>query len=458
MPRDLLTPILDDDLRNVHYFNGRILYAEDLVREQATQRRQREFLGRLTGEGVAYGLQVSLAAGGSPPRTVTIEPGLALNREGALLHLSEKVQLDIAPEIAPPPAEDSLFRKCGIETAIPDGLGPYVLVVSPAAQFMGRTPSVGIGDRGVSRQCGRRFVVDGVQFRLLHLDVEDGLPVPESMQPQLRELILKPDPTEAEAARLRNLLAHWCLGTASAPNAFARDLYPMLARGDTEVVGYGPLDALRSPAPGAETGRLDDCDVPLALLYWTGAGIRFVDMWAVRRRLHRATAPDAPPAPGLARRRAENEAAFLQFQGQIDSLVGPTAATLPLERVDAVNYFRYLPAAGVLPVLRRPPGAPDDLRFFVGRTRREPVFIEGPRLAWLLDQSFAFPPFDTSELELIWLYRVRENRHDPGAAAVPYLVFTSGHVPFVGDPLYDVGRWDYGNYGPGVFNSIAFGG
>src|SRR5690606_14055898 len=144
-----------DSLRSIHYFNGRVLYAEDLRREQDTNRRQHDLLGALHGEGVAYGLEVSLAAGETLPRTVTIQPGLALNRKGQLLHLARQIDLTIAPEVTPQTVEGAVFGDCRhATTALPEGLGPYLLVVSPAADYAERVPHVGIGDGGVSKSCG----------------------------------------------------------------------------------------------------------------------------------------------------------------------------------------------------------------------------------------------------------------------------------------------------------------
>jgi hypothetical protein len=52
---------------------------------------------------------------------------------------------------------------------------------------------------------------------------------------------------------------------------------------------------------------------------------------------------------------------------------------------------------------------------------------------------------------MVWDYRVRENA-DPNATPAgrpgpgPYLVFGSGHLPYLGDPHFDVNRWDYCNW------------
>jgi hypothetical protein len=45
----------------------------------------------------------------------------------------------------------------------------------------------------------------------------------------------------------------------------------------------------------------------------------------------------------------------------------------------------------------------------------------------------------------------------PGAPPQMYVVFTSGHLPFMGDAQYDLSRWDYSNYGPIVAGTLIGG-
>jgi hypothetical protein len=51
---------------------------------------------------------------------------------------------------------------------------------------------------------------------------------------------------------------------------------------------------------------------------------------------------------------------------------------------------------------------------------------------------------------MLWVYRVRENWQVADGALTtglqPYLIFSSGHMAYMGDPHYDVNRWDYSNY------------
>jgi len=52
---------------------------------------------------------------------------------------------------------------------------------------------------------------------------------------------------------------------------------------------------------------------------------------------------------------------------------------------------------------------------------------------------------------LVWVYRVRENRQRVLSDAVagptqPYLIFTTGHMAYLGDAHFDVNRWDFSNF------------
>ncbi len=55
----LQQPILDGGIRSINFFNGRLLSARDLTREQSANREADRRLGQAIGEGIAYGLEVS---------------------------------------------------------------------------------------------------------------------------------------------------------------------------------------------------------------------------------------------------------------------------------------------------------------------------------------------------------------------------------------------------------------
>src|SRR5689334_12403521 len=95
--RQLSEIILDGGIRSVKFFNGRLLSGEDLSKEQEAQRVERRRLGQAIGSGVVSGLDVTEAAGISTNAApvLSITSGLAINREGQTLALSDGINLSL---------------------------------------------------------------------------------------------------------------------------------------------------------------------------------------------------------------------------------------------------------------------------------------------------------------------------------------------------------------------------
>src|SRR5688572_25346209 len=269
----------DTELRHINFFNGRLLTAEDLSDEQNANRSRARHLGRAVGAGIAYGLQVDIAQGGpSEEAIVEILEGLAVNRAGQTLRLACTQTISL---VTPPTAgteDQCVFSDCA---DLPSGLtlagqGYYVLTIAPASKKDSLAPVSGLGNR--LAECNSRYLVDGVQFRLLPMSVVAG----------------------STDERARNEIAYQC---------FAFN------------VGNGltaALNAATEPLYGLETlvpsGRLTEYDVPLAVIQLTDAGINLIDVWAARRRI---TRPDSSQPWNYFvgdRRISEGEAMFLQFQ------------------------------------------------------------------------------------------------------------------------------------------------
>lgn len=339
--RFLDLPIFDQGIANPRFFNGRVLTAGDLQDEQEANRRQRRQLGQGLGAGIVHGLEVVLihdGADGQAP-VVSVAPGLAFNGEGQAVALPVPVEaLVLEPFKEAPPAEAGLFHPCALGVAsTPKASGIVLLTAAPASTPEGQAPLRGFND-GKILGCGSRFDKEGVRFRTVTL-APDTLKkwVGAETLAALKSYSGKDDPVSV--SRLRNRLAHAFLGSEELA-LFWRD--PLATPAGA---GYGLLDRLRAdPA-----GPLDGCEVPLALLYATSKGVRFLDMWAVRRRLivdplSAGLGPAAAPR-GL----AEAEAAFFQFQDQLADLakeVKPAAVS----SLKAADYFDFLPPAGYLPL------------------------------------------------------------------------------------------------------------
>jgi hypothetical protein len=310
----ILSASFADGLRMPHFVNGRLLSAEDLKAEQDATLSRLASLGAAAGYGVIDGLMVTQAGATS----VAVAPGSGLNREGQLVRLPGGLTLPLAPETAATQLVDEAdrFVACKLDTggaAAPVADGAYLLTVVPASRLEGLAPLQPAAQSKLPGGCAGKWEVDGLQFKIIRLGFSAG---------------------GSTGQNRRNLLAHWAYGTV-ARRALARNPF---AFSET----YGGLDAL-SPAD------LTPCDLPLAVFYWQGGSIEFVDAWPARRRLIRPAALSGWQGLLGDRRLAEAEARFMQFQGQIDMLMQGNPAA-----VRATDHFRYLPPAGFLPVRPNP--------------------------------------------------------------------------------------------------------
>lgn len=297
--------IIHSELRHIKFFNGRLLTGGDLEDEQSAQHAHSRHLGEAIGEGVAFGLQVTPPDASSPDGPiVSVTAGIAVNRAGQTLRLEceQRVALTRSPD---PVAKDAcIFDDCdpaGAGTTLASGAGYYLLTIRPASRPDGKAPVSGLGNAPAI--CNSRFVAEGVKFRLFRL-----LNVPADSTP-----------------RARSLLSRACFGLAP-------DISPGGWPGSLPT-RYGWETLL---PPGFER----DHEVPLAVLEWKQSGLGFLKRWPVRRRIASASAVDNWSYFTSARRVAEGEAMFLDFQ---DDLATVGAAGF------AGVHFSFLPPGGVLP-------------------------------------------------------------------------------------------------------------
>ncbi|WP_213982417.1 hypothetical protein [Sphingomonas sp. dw_22] len=413
MPTDVLQldePVVADAIRTVNFFNGRLLTGGDLGREQQARRGALARLGSALGDGVAHGLDISPASNVAPgnPPAITVQPGLAINRNGTALGLTSPAT--IALDRTAPPTENSiacLFDDC--DTAGPGdyvgGQGLYLLVIAPAFVSEGRAQVSGMAD--ADRRCAYDATVEAVRFRLIRIAPEDyGVP--------------------GSGANFRNAIAYRCFGDGVL-RGWAADLISQLPRADDlieELRGHG----------------LEDEDVPLALIAFTGsAAPRFIDQWSVRRPLAPRYEDDVFANIVDPRRIAVGRAMFRQFQ---DEIAGIAATAGQLAATRARDRFAYLPPAGFLPILNDGQA----LAFFTGLTVRGPTFIDAACVEPLIRESLSMPAIPTAANEAgsdhaIWLYRVALQQSRP-----PNLIFASGHLPDRGDARFNLNHWDNANY------------
>ncbi len=455
--KHLLTPILDGGIRNTNFFEGRLLSAADLRDEQSANRERARRLARAIGPGIVEGLEVSLVSDGSDgtPPVLAVESGLAITAGGEVIGLPEGgVQVALARSLESVVTTEADFFACAgppASSQLPNGVGVYVLVMSPVAGYRERAPKSGLGDAGVVKGCGSRYVQEGVRFRLLVVPGTEGTvtgggsgSATDSLDALIAgalngvEFPTRDSPTEL--ALLRNRLAHRLFSTERLIGAYRDPLAEWTAR---------PPDSFAARAYGDSFGALlDSCDVPLALCYWTTNGVEFLDVWAVRR-VRNAVPIGANPAIGWRHDDAVAHARMQQFQIQAGELIGAAAAP---QNLRARDYFHWLPPLGIVPVhgYGFTTGIDIDL-FFDGLTLAIPVFVEGGEVAGMVRDSMLAPPVGFAEDKLIWRYVVRENIQAASAALAadrrqPQMLFATPAMGPYGESRYNAKYWNFGNY------------
>jgi hypothetical protein len=448
----LLTPILNGGIQNVNFVNGRVLTAEDMTAERTATLQRQRLMGKCIGDGVACGFEVSLSASSVPygQQVVHVTAGVAVNRNGDVMQLTSDTDVTLTAAL-PSATVNGLFAPCAPPQTQLTNPGIYVLTVLPASGYQGQAPVTQLNSGGIATSCSSRYKTSGVQFRLSFVTLASsgtGLqPTLYALANQIQSQLNTGTTTAATLApqlsQLQNGLAHACFGTDTlatyAANPFAG--LPGVSSFDT----YGLIDAQRT------AGLITDCEVPLAIAYWSQQGIQFVDMWSVRRPVVTADASNEWPIFSGRRRWAEGLAMFLQFQDQLQALANGTANPLAAETALAAQFFMYLPPVGFLPISGIASSVGTNYPSFLSaNTYRGPQFIEGARLPALMCEAFAYPPLNVNDQVMIWLYWLRENIEavNTGQPSGPNacVVFANGQIRNFGDPHYDVNRWDYSTY------------
>lgn len=417
----LMKPLTEGGIRAINFFNGRLLSGEDLTQEQAANHEARLRLGRAIGEGVVFGLEVVETQGVSTKTApvVTVAAGLAVNRAGQPLRLATNTNVSLVRpgNGSVSGAAGAVFAECkppqsGVYIA---GAGVYLLTMAPVITSEGRAPVTGLGNTAAS--CNTQYTVEGVRFRLLQLDLSSS---------------------ELSDPRLRNLVAYKCFGI-EALGLFARNPFGPVSP------QYGLLDTLR-------TQQLKDDEIPLALIYWTASdGIRFIDRWAVRRRITQSDANAQWRMLSSDRRVSEAEAVFQQFEEQIQDIRG---AESNLDVLVAKDRFRYLPPVGFLPLKASGNLVPiknssasvgfTPQTFFGQQASREVALLDAALLRSLFSEGIQHEPIDLNDSQRIQLYLIWENVQavESGAVSQLTLVFASPMLPYYGAARFGYSKWD----------------
>jgi hypothetical protein len=408
----LKEPIINGSLRATNFFNGRLVTGADMTREQNARREAVWRGGRAAGDGIISGLEITKADGDKP--VVNVAKGLAVNRCGQALYLSDTAKVDLLQRFGKVTQPSTIFGDCQpiVRGTYEAGFGFYLLVLSPAETTQGSAPTSGLNNAFAA--CNTDVILETVQFRLLAVDPF------LTNQP-------RPRPT-----MLRNFIAYRCFGAGEIQNYLKNPLGFSLA-------SYGLLDEMRQKT-------LSDSDVPLAIIHWTSDGLEFVDMWAVRRRLTRRTTDEDWTHLIGDRRRSENEAMMRQFA---DHIVNLEIEETNLRAIQADDYFRYLPPAGLLPIaLSREQRGFDLDEFFGPKGSEEIALLEGDRLRTLLEESLTHLPIDMDADEKIQFYFMRENLEagEQGQNVQLTLIFTRHSLPYYGTARFGRAELDLSRF------------
>lgn len=159
-------------LTRTHYFDGRLLTAADLTREQLYLDQRLREVGAALGSGVVRGLRARLAGG-----RVTIEPGLAITAAGRVLELRAPLTVDLNNRAKLAGLNDGRFAH------LPHGL--FALILGYAERPSGVAE---VFPRDLNERTAQHDVdEEGVQAALLPLPV----PLPAAGELALRAGLMR---------------------------------------------------------------------------------------------------------------------------------------------------------------------------------------------------------------------------------------------------------------------------
>lgn len=434
----LLTPVLNGGIQNVNFVNGRVLTAADMTAERIANLQRQGLLGSSLGAGIASGFEVTPSSSSVPggQQVVHIAAGVAINLNGDVLQLANDTDLTLTAPAQAAAANSGLFVACQPPQTQLTNPGIYVLTVLPASGYQGQVPVTQLNSGGVGTSCTSQYATAGVQFRLAQITLTStGTGLQPALYALANQILSELNSGGSAAAvapalsQLRNGLAYACFGVEQL-EAYPANPFEFLS----QTPSYGLIDQSRS------SGLLTNCEVPLAMLYWTPGGLQFIDLWGVRRRLTQVATTEQWPLFAGDRRRSEAEAMYLQFQDHMQSLV---ASGGDLSSVTVDSYFMYLPPAGILPVtgdgipiVTGTPATPgfDLAGFFGAHISKDVALTDGDLLRNLFFTALDYEPILLTQTGEIQLYLVWENVQAINASGAQQLalVFASPAIRYQG--------------------------
>lgn len=159
-----------------HWFDGKLLRADDLARDQDYHRTALRLSNQAGGFGVVHGLEATVAAA-----ELVLQPGLAVTPDGELLLLNDELRVGIEALLAArsalllrqADAKDAAFKPCvtleadvASAPAAAPGLRIYRLTLEPAQALCGFEDVVGnLCERACVNERQRPYQLEGVRLR-----------------------------------------------------------------------------------------------------------------------------------------------------------------------------------------------------------------------------------------------------------------------------------------------------
>ncbi len=322
------TIVIDANRRRPLYFDGRFLAARDLTREQEYFLTRQADLNRAGGMGVVAGLGVKP---GQTATAIRIEPGHGATPSGALVLISDEIEIDLA-DVTATQRLDAAFGLSKIpSTPARSRSGLFIVALRPVeftANRIAAYPTSIMGQRSIEYG----DIVEATAVTLIPYEDQGGR--------------VELDQRRARAAREIFLLNN----------------------------GRGvPADAL-----------------PLAIIALDRGVQRWIDPYLVRREVG-AQHGDMLGLTTVSR--AQREAFLLQYDQHLQDVLNQRRASNATWRFPATAHFQALPPAGRLPAAAVD-GSDFTQVFFPTQVEAELSFVAEDEVRPMLDEAMLLPPID----------------------------------------------------------------
>lgn len=166
---------IDPRMTRTHYFDGRLLTAEDLERDQVYLDQRLREVGKVLGQGIIHGLDLSYDPFSG---LLTLEPGQAMTSLGRVLHLGSQLLVSLSDRALISQLNHSKYRK--FNRALYAVVLRYVEVATDIAEVF---PT----DLASKRGSDYALVTESVQLGLVPLP----LPLPQQNPLHIRANLMR---------------------------------------------------------------------------------------------------------------------------------------------------------------------------------------------------------------------------------------------------------------------------